>query len=83
MVPRGAADDFGKSDLREIFRRIEEESRGHTLCMARLDDEEPAKKIRKAPQAERSGTEQRISLRPDVVSQAFEKMKFKKENQDP
>ena len=58
MVPRGAADDFGKSDLREIFRRIEEESRGHTLCMARLDDEEPAKKIRKAPQAKPSAAEQ-------------------------
>ena len=40
---------FGKDDLREIFCRIKEESRSHTSCMARLDDAESAKKIRKAP----------------------------------
>ena len=41
---------FGKDDLREIFRRIKEENRSHTLCMARFDDAESEKKIRKAPQ---------------------------------
>ena len=50
MINVGSTERSGKSDLREIFRRIEEESRSHTLCMARLDDEESAEKIRKAPQ---------------------------------
>jgi hypothetical protein len=47
---RDSPERFGKSDLREIFRRIEEESRSHTLCMARFDDEGAEKKIRKAAQ---------------------------------